>query len=605
MKKLIPILALVALGSSAFADDLEVTSDITADTTWTADTAYKLGKPIFVTNGAVLTIEPGTKIYGYEDIANQTFGSLIITRGCKIMAEGTPSSPIIFTALAERDGVETAPGVFRDIEITDVSLWGGLILLGNAIVNGPDNAIINPNTTNPPTFQVEGFPAGSNDLITYGGSDDHDNSGVLRFVSIRYGGYEFAEDEEINGLTLGAVGDGTTIEFVEVFNNSDDGVEFFGGTVNTKFMVMAFNEDECFDTDQGYRGRNQFWFAIQKDVGNGSNYGSEQDGGDGDDKTLMPYSTLLVSNATLIGSGVGGSNPQDNATFRWKDNATPTWINSVFTDFKQYGIRVDDDTTVARFNEGLSGVEGSVWGAFGTWAGTAASLTKDSKATEVSIITGMNNSNTLVGDAIIVESISRTPDGNLDPRVLDLDGPVYDTSNMVALDDDPFWTEVDFKGAVGTFNWLKGWTALDEKGYLKSSAADLDTNAEFSNISTRALVGVGANEEMNLGFIISGVEPQTVYITAKGPSLAASGVASPLDDPILTLVDPTTGNPIDTNSSWKESSERGLIEATSIPPSDDSEAAIVATLPPGRYTALVESESGNPGVAIGEVYRYR
>jgi len=217
MKKLISLLSLVALTSSAFADDVEVTANITTNTTWTADNEYLIGLPIFVTDGAVLTIEPGTKIYGYEDIVNQTFGSLIITRGCQIIAEGTPTAPIVFTALAEREGVETSPGVFRPIEITDVSLWGGLILLGEAVVNGPGNILIDPsNTTNPPTFEVEGFPAGSSDLITYGGINDEDNSGVLRFVSIRYGGFEFAEDEEINGLTLGAVGSGTTIEFVEV-----------------------------------------------------------------------------------------------------------------------------------------------------------------------------------------------------------------------------------------------------------------------------------------------------------------------------------------------------------------------------------------------------
>lgn len=601
MKKLISLITLVALTSSAFAADVEVTTNITTDTTWTADNAYLLGLPIFVTDGAVLTIEPGTKVYGYEDVANQTFGSLIITRGCQIIAEGTPSAPIVFTALAERDGVETSPGVFRPIEITDVSLWGGLILLGEAVVNGPGNIFVDPtNTTDPPTFEVEGFPAGSSDLITYGGTNDEDNSGVLRFLSIRYGGFEFAEDEEINGLTLGAVGSGTTIEFVEVFNNSDDGVEFFGGTVNTKFMVMAFNEDESFDSDQGWRGKNQFWFAVQKDVGNGSNYGAEQDGGDGDDKTLMPFSEPKIANATFIGSGVGGVNPQDNATFRWKDNAAPTYWNSLFTDYKQYGIRVDDDDTVAQVTGGLASISGSVWGAFGTYdAGVGAgSLTKDQKAAEIAIINGTNN--TIVGDEIIVASISRDADGTLDPRVLDLDGPVYDTATMMDLPDDPFYSAADHKGAVGTFNWMKGWTALDELGYLSTSADDLDLDSEFINLSTRALIGVGNGEEANLGFIIGGTVPQTVYITAKGNSLTVDGK---LDDAELTLF--SGGAPIETNSSWKDSSNRGLIEATGIPPTDDSDAAIVATLPPGSYTATVTSGSGAEGIAIGEIFLYR
>ena len=602
MKKLISLLSLVALTSSAFADDVEVTANITTNTTWTADNEYLIGLPIFVTDGAVLTIEPGTKIYCYEDIVNQTFGSLIITRGCQIIAEGTPTAPIVFTALAERDGVETSPGVFRPIEITDVSLWGGLILLGEAVVNGPGNILIDPsNTTNPPTFEVEGFPAGSSDLITYGGINDEDNSGVLRFVSIRYGGFEFAEDEEINGLTLGAVGSGTTIEFVEVFNNSDDGVEFFGGTVNTKFMVMAFNEDESFDSDQGWRGKNQFWFAIQKDIGNGSNYGAEQDGGDGTDKTLEPFSEPKIANATFIGSGVGGVNPQDNATFRWKDNSAPTYWNSVFTDYKQYGIRVDDDTTVAQVGAGRASITGSVWGAFGTYdAGVGAgSLTKDQKAAEIALINGTNN--TIVGDEIVVESISRDGDGLLDPRVLDIEGPVYDMATMVDLPEgDPFFVDVDHKGAFGTFNWMKGWTALDQLGYLSTSADDLKLDSEFVNLSTRALIGTADRQEANLGFIIGGSVPQTVYITAKGPSLSFEGK---LDDPTLTLF--SGGTPIATNNSWKDSPVRGLIEATTIPPTDDAEAAIVATLPPGQYTATVVSESGNEGIALGEIYLYR
>ncbi|MDA0349410.1 MAG: hypothetical protein O3C20_18615 [Verrucomicrobia bacterium] len=602
MKNLISILATMAVMSSVYAADVPVTANITTNTTWTADNEYLLGQPVFVTDEAILTIEPGTRILAFEDIANQTFGSLIITRGCQIIADGTPRAPIVFTALAERDGVETAPGVFRDIEITDVSLWGGVILLGNAVVNGPGNILIDPtNTANPPTFEVEGFPAGSSDLITYGGIDDTDNSGVLRFVSIRYGGFEFAEDEEINGLTLGAVGSGTTIEFVEVFNNSDDGVEFFGGTVNTKFMVMAFNEDESFDSDQGWRGKNQFWFAIQKDVGNGSNYGSEQDGGDGDDKTLMPFSTPMIANATFIGSGVGGSNPQDNAALRWKENAAPSYYNSLFTDFKKYVIRMDDADTEAQYTAGRSAIEGSVFGNFGTWDGTINSLTKGSKAAEVSILTGTNSSNTAIGDAIVVESISREADsGGLDPRVLDLSSPVYDMATIMDLPDDPFYSVVDHKGAVGTFNWMKGWTALDEKGYLATSAEDLKLDAEFLNTSTRALIGVGPGEEMNLGFVIGGTEPQTVYVTAKGPSLP---VPTPLDDPKLTLF--SGGTPIEVNFAWKDSPNRGLIEATTLPPSDDLEAAIVATLPPGSYTALIESESGNVGIAIGEVFIYR
>ena len=177
---------------------------------------------------------------------------MIILRA-KIIAAGTHNNPIVFTALDERDN----PG---SLSLATTQKWGGLIVLGKADLNHLEDEL-----------EIEGFPSGSSEYIKYGGNDDTDNSGVIRYVSIRYGGYEFAAGEEINGLTLGAVGSGTTIEYVEVYNNSDDGIEFFGGTVNTKYMVMAYNEDESFDIDQGYRGKNQFWFVIQKpaDVGGG------------------------------------------------------------------------------------------------------------------------------------------------------------------------------------------------------------------------------------------------------------------------------------------------------------------------------------------------
>lgn len=574
-----------------------------------------------MTNDATLTIEPGTTIYGSRDLATNTFGSLIITRGSKIMADGTPTEPIVFTAIEERTGVPTEGGGFRDITSTDNKLWGGVIILGRAILNTPNNPFINPQTGEEGTFEVEGFPAGTGELVTYGGSDDEDNSGVLRFVSIRYGGFVFDQDEEINGLTLGAVGSGTTIEFVEVYNNSDDGIEMFGGTVDLKFMVMGLNEDESFDWDQGWRGKGQFWFVIQKDNGVGSNYGAEMDGGDSDPKTLEPFAMPVIYNATYIGSGVGGTNSQPNATWRFKDNTGGFYYNSVFTDYQEYAIQIDDENTENMFTAGNLGNGGNIFGSFGDWDGTAASLTLGGTAAELGMMAGMNDSNTILGDELVVASVVRETeeednaagqDGldllSFDPRILDIDGPAYNMENMIALPvDDDFFSEVDHAGAVGTFNWLKGWTYLDQLGLMPTTPDDLDLDHEFLNLATRALVGTEANEEMNLGFVIGGTVPQTVYVTGKGPSLGALGVASPLADPILTLFDPTVDPPLEiaVNASWIESADRGLIEATLIPPTDDAEAAIVATLPPGSYTATVESEDGTGGVALGEVFIYR
>ena len=201
------------------AADVAVTANITTNTTWTADNTYLLDKPIFVTNGATLTIEPGTTILGEENTGASTFGSLIITRGAKIMAEGTATQPIVFTARAERDGIDNDPAVLPDPALGDASFWGGVVILGNAQVN---NYVGGVNTG---TNLIEGFPnGGDTSLVTYGGGvspNNTDNSGVLRYVSIRFGGFEFPANNEINGLTLDGVGSGTTIDHIEVVSNSD------------------------------------------------------------------------------------------------------------------------------------------------------------------------------------------------------------------------------------------------------------------------------------------------------------------------------------------------------------------------------------------------
>lgn len=604
MKKLIillPAFAFALVGANA--EDVPVTENITTDTTWRASDAYILDKPIFVTNGATLTIEPGTYVYGTENVTDDTFGSLVITRGCKIMAQGTPSEPIHFTALAERDGVPMADGGTRAITLEDSGFWGGLIILGNAILNTPGNPGIGGSTIG--TFEVEGFPAGGdNENIVYGGNNDEDDSGVLTFVSIRYGGYEFQQDEEINGLTLGAVGSGTTIKFVEVFNNQDDGVEMFGGTVDMKYMVMAFNEDESFDWDQGYRGRGQFWFAMQKDVGAGSNYGAEMDGGDGDDKTLEPYAIPVILNATYIGSGANGNNPQSNAAWRMKDNTGGKYYNSVFDDYKEYAIRIDDDTTRAQYDAGNLASGGNVFGKFGDYDGTVASLARNGSTQELGMLNGENNSNAVIGNALVVDAVDRDQGAlvKVDPRVTDVTSAVWDTETMIDIPEghEGFFSEVDFKGAFGTFNWAKGWTYLDRQGYMATSAEDNKLDAEFINVSTRGLVGTGPAEEMNVGFILRGNEPQTVLFTGKGPSLTAQGVANAMADPRIEIHIPGVGM-VGQNDNWQDSPNAGLIELSTIPPTDPDEAAAALTLSPGSYTMLLFGE----GVGLGEIIIYR
>ena len=214
------------------------TGAITEDETWEAENIYVLDGKVIVSEGVTLTIEAGTIIKGEE--GQETLASaLVVDQGGTLMAEGTPSSPIIFTSVL--DGIE--PGeTTGTLTTADTGLWGGVIVLGNApiSVNGDIE-----------TAQIEGLPA-DEDYGQYGGNDPADNSGSLKYISIRHGGITIGQDNEINGLTLGGVGSGTTVDHIEVVANQDDGIEWFGGTVNVTNALVWSQGDDGFDADQAW-----------------------------------------------------------------------------------------------------------------------------------------------------------------------------------------------------------------------------------------------------------------------------------------------------------------------------------------------------------------
>jgi hypothetical protein len=221
-----------------------VSSNITTNTTWSAGTIYQLGGRITVTAGATLTIEPGTIIKGEAGTgANAT--ALLVARGGKLNANGTASSPIIFTSVADEiDYTDLAAGNMAspNLDPTVNGLWGGVIILGRAPISASSNEI-----------QIEGIPTSDANGL-YGGSDPADNSGTIKYISIRHGGANIGDGNEINGLTLGGVGNGTIIENVEVISNQDDGIEWFGGTVNVTNAVVWNCGDDAIDTDQAWSG---------------------------------------------------------------------------------------------------------------------------------------------------------------------------------------------------------------------------------------------------------------------------------------------------------------------------------------------------------------
>ncbi|MEZ5083538.1 MAG: hypothetical protein R2750_08820 [Bacteroidales bacterium] len=220
-------------------EPIVVSENITENSTWKTGFIYILGSRVSVVSGVTLTIEPGVVIKGEAGTgANAT--ALIIARGGTLLAEGTADQPIIFTSVA--DEIEPGQVASPNLDATLDGLWGGLIVLGYA----PISADAVPS-------QIEGIPPSDQNGL-YGGDNAADNSGVIKFVSIRHGGANIGEGNEINGLTLGGVGSGTVIENVEIVSNQDDGIEWFGGTVNVKNALVWNTGDDAIDTDQSWGG---------------------------------------------------------------------------------------------------------------------------------------------------------------------------------------------------------------------------------------------------------------------------------------------------------------------------------------------------------------
>lgn len=299
-----------------------VSSNITSNTTWTSDNVYELGGRITILDGVTLTIEPGTIIKGQAGTgANAT--ALLVARGGKIQAIGTPTRPIIFTSVADEITPEqVGAGLFisPNIDPTTQGLWGGVIILGKAPISASASEI-----------QIEGIPTTDPNGL-YGGYDVNDNSGTMKYVSIRHGGTNIGNGNEINGLTLGGVGNGTTIENIEIVGNQDDGVEFFGGTVNVTNLIVWFSGDDAIDTDQAWVGTLNNFIVI---CGNATDHALEIDG---------PEGTLMGSNTIRNGS-VKGSPEAELGDFR----ACPrgTFENIFFFDFPDPAISGKGDLSIS------------------------------------------------------------------------------------------------------------------------------------------------------------------------------------------------------------------------------------------------------------------
>lgn len=601
LKSLVSV-ALLSAAASLHAATVNVSGSITADTNWTADNEYKLSGYVFVTNNATLTIDPGTVIKG-EVSSAESAAALIITTGSKIMAEGTASQPIIFTS--ELDPLDGSLATSRK------GLWGGVILLGKASINSRADG---ETPSDPVTDQIEGVSVTTDQipLVTFGGTDDADSSGVMKYVSIRHGGADLGSGNEINGLTCGGVGSGTELSYIEVYANLDDGFEFFGGTVNADHLVTAFSGDDSFDFDTGFRGKLQFLFTIQ--INDGDQPGDKAIEWDGATSPLTadPKGNVWVSNLTAIGLG----DATTNAPINPRDNATVHLVNSVFVNFNS-GIEIESD-----IGDVAPEIKSNVWWSHDetkntTTAWGTSATGSDQDATSYFTDTTLNN---VIADPMMYGISYTALSQDLDPRPTSMDSPLYTTPvfDVTSLGG----TATTYVGAFGTDLWIQGWTNLDKAGYVSNliikpedsttEVADdpsivvnlpVDSTSKPVNLATRGFVGTG-DASLTAGFVITGSQTQSVMVRAVGPTLGSFGVGGTLSKAQIRLfksgdsVNPIAESRVVRTQSVAVSAALGAFALGST----EGDATLLIALAPGAYTAEVTGVDGATGIALVEVY---
>jgi hypothetical protein len=332
---------------------------ITADETWAAGKVHILSGRVWVEAGATLTIEAGTivKALGGTDV---NASALIVARGAKINACGTAANPIVFTTIADDITVGGKFGTNLDVN-TYSGLWGGIVILGNAPISPSSGTETN----------IEGIPA---DLAygLYGGADANDNSGSLCYVSIRYGGALIGEGNELNGLTLGGVGKGTIINHIEVVSNVDDGIEFFGGTVNVDDALVMLQGDDGFDVDQAYSGMLNNYIYI---AGANSDHALEIDGPEGSENASGAFTFLngsVFGGSEASGALVGAGEMAD-----FRSDAKGTVMSTYFANWRDNSdIELDNEEVVSNWRGGLLNVNGNQFSnAMGSTLETIANAT--------------------------------------------------------------------------------------------------------------------------------------------------------------------------------------------------------------------------------------
>lgn len=389
--------------------------------------SFTLKGYVFLEEGSEINIAAGAIIKsGVSDK-----GALIIERGAKINAMGTSSKPIVFTsgkAIGQRN-----PGD-----------WGGIVILGKAKTN---------RSTEP---TIEGG-IGKN----YGGTDDADNSGTIKYVRIEFAGIAAQPNSEINGLTLGAVGSGTTMEYVQVAFGNDDAYEFFGGTVNAKYLIAYATADDDFDFDFGYRGRIQFGVALRDpsvvDPGDAGN-GIECDN-DGTGTLATPTTRPVLSNFTFVGPNIDHTvSKNHNFANRFRRSSNFVLNNSVLIGWMKGGLSLESDVTynsllgssqVSEFKNNLLHANAATYKIGSVDIAGASATAVQAKAEANGTITLASPDDAKITD----------PFNLISPNFLPTTGSPALTGAAFTGDlTNNFFTSTTYRGAFGSTNWLAGWT---------------------------------------------------------------------------------------------------------------------------------------------------
>jgi trimeric autotransporter adhesin len=371
---------------------------------------------------AILTIEPGVTVFGASGA-----DYIVVNRGSRIEAAGSASAPIILTSsadIARRADTDTA----NDTGGSNTAEWGGLVILGRAPINRCAT------TATPGTAACENIVEGvTNPDAVYGGATAADNSGTLRYLQVRFAGFQInTAGNELNGITMAGVGSGTSVDFVQVHNNEDDGIELFGGRVNLKHVVLTGNKDDSFDTDNGWQGNVQYMIVVQDDtIGDNIVEASSVAAG------TAPLSNGKFSNFTFIGN-------RTNA-FRLNTGTVGQYVNGVVS----YGKECFRWEATA--GDGVAGFIPAADPKFNSILFNCSALaTSNSQTATVTaaVAADANNSTT----------VANTLNSKLFPGPTELARPAFNATTL-----DPFFTAVNYIGAFSatetpTQNWAAGWT---------------------------------------------------------------------------------------------------------------------------------------------------